>query len=37
MTFSYKYKCPKCGHEHFTSEKYPKTEFIPTNTPVITK
>jgi uncharacterized Zn finger protein len=37
MTYSYVYKCPTCGRTHTTTVKYPKTEFIPTNTPVITK
>lgn len=37
MTLVYEYKCPKCGAIHRSSDKYPKTEFIPTNTPVITK
>lgn len=37
MTYSYIYKCPKCGCSCRTSERYPKKEFIPTNTPVITK
>lgn len=37
MSYSYVYKCPACGHTHRTTVKYPKTEFIPTNTPVITK
>jgi hypothetical protein len=37
MTINYHYKCPCCGKCETRPEQYPKTEFIPTTTPVITK
>lgn len=36
MTINYTYTCPKCGATHRTSTKYPYTDYIPTNTPVMT-
>ena len=37
MTLNYHYVCPKCGKKHSTTTQYPKVDFVPTNTPVITK
>ena len=35
MSYDYVYRCPKCGCTHRTERKYPYTEYVSTNTPVM--
>ena len=35
MKKDYSYRCPKCKHNVISNIKYPKIEYVSTNTPVV--